>query len=165
MSATAEKSEPKLWEEVKAEITAGDKGGKPGQWSARKAQMASREYQKRGGGYLGERDPHNHLLEWTDEEWGTKSGAESLQSGERYLPKAAREAMSVEEYARTTKAKKKDLAEGKQFSAQPQDVAAKASRVRHHAETKGDLLARAKARGIKGRSAMSKDALRAALDG
>ncbi|HZF43261.1 MAG TPA: hypothetical protein VEZ48_07610 [Sphingomonadaceae bacterium] len=165
MSATAEKSDPSLWEEVKAEITAGEKGGRPGQWSARKAQMAAREYQKRGGGYLGERDPHNHLVEWTEEEWGTKSGAESLESGERYLPKAAREAMSEEEYARTTEAKKKALAEGKQFSAQPEDVAAKASRVRHHVETKADLLARAKARGIKGRSAMSKDALRAALDG
>ena len=165
MSATAEKSDPKLWEKVKAEITAGDKGGKPGQWSARKAQMASREYQKRGGGYLGGKDPHNHLVEWTEEEWGTKSGAESLESGERYLPKAAREAMSDEEYARTTAAKKKDLATGRQFSAQPDDVAAKASRVRHHAETKADLLARAKARGIKGRSAMSKEALRAALDG
>lgn len=163
MSATAEKSDPKLWETVKAEITAGDKGGKPGQWSARKAQMASAEYQKRGGGYEGERDPHNHLTEWTEEEWGTKSGAESLDTGERYLPKAAREAMSDEEYARTSAAKKKDLAKGKQFSAQPEDVAAKASRVRHGEEKKADLLARAKARGITGRSAMSKDALRAAL--
>ena len=68
MSAAAEKSDPKLWEQVKAEITSGDKGGKPGQWSARKAQMASHEYQKRGGGYLGERDPHYHLVEWTEEE-------------------------------------------------------------------------------------------------
>lgn len=59
MSATAEKSDPALWDAVKAEITAGDKGGKPRQWSARKAQMASHEYQKRGGGYLGERDAHH----------------------------------------------------------------------------------------------------------
>ncbi|CAA9505492.1 MAG: FIG00799921: hypothetical protein [uncultured Sphingomonadaceae bacterium] len=164
MSATAEKSDPKLWEQVKAEITAGDKGGKPGQWSARKAQMAAHEYQKRGGGYLGEKDPHNHLVEWTEEEWGTKSGGESLGTGERYLPRAAREAMTDEEYARTTEAKRHDLAKGKQFSAQPEDVAAKASRVRHHQETKEDLLARAKARGIKGRSDMSKEELRAALE-
>lgn len=163
MSATAQKSEPKLWEAVKAEVTTGDKGGKPGQWSARKAQMASHEYQKRGGGYLGERDPHNHLVEWTKEEWDTKSGGESLDTGERYLPKAAREAMSNEEYARTTEAKRTDLAAGKQFSAQPADVAAKAARVRHHEETKADLLARARANGIEGRSGMSKDALRAAL--
>lgn len=163
MSVTAEKSDPKLWETVKAEITAGDKGGKPGQWSARKAQMASHEYQKRGGGHLGQKDPHNHLVEWTEEDWGTKSGAESLESGERYLPKAAREAMTDDEYARTTAAKKNDLAAGKQFSAQPEDIAAKASRVRHHEETKADLMARAKARGIEGRAAMSKEELKAAL--
>ena len=165
MSATAEKSDPKLWETVKAEITASDKGGKPGQWSARKAQMASHEYQTRGGGYLGEKDPHNHLAEWTDEEWGTKSGGESLETGERYLPKAAREAMTDDEYARTSEAKKKDLAEGKQFSAQPADVAAKAARVRNHEESKADLRARANTRGIKGRATMSKDELRAALEG
>jgi hypothetical protein len=87
MSATAEKSDPSLWEEVKAEITAGEKGGRPGQWSARKAQMAAREYQKRGGGYLGERDPHNHLVEWTEEEWGTKSGAESSRAASVTCPR------------------------------------------------------------------------------
>ncbi len=32
-------------------IMAGSKGGKPGQWSARKAQFLAMEYKKRGGGY------------------------------------------------------------------------------------------------------------------
>tara|TARA_Y100001937_G_C6866420_1_gene218628 strand:+ start:343 stop:519 length:177 start_codon:yes stop_codon:yes gene_type:complete len=32
-------------------IMAGSKGGRPGQWSARKAQMLAREYKKAGGGY------------------------------------------------------------------------------------------------------------------
>lgn len=32
-------------------IKAGGKGGKPGQWSARKAQMLARLYKRRGGGY------------------------------------------------------------------------------------------------------------------
>jgi hypothetical protein len=32
-------------------IKAGDKGGKPGQWSARKAQMLAVEYKAKGGGY------------------------------------------------------------------------------------------------------------------
>ena len=32
-------------------IKAGSKGGKPGQWSARKAQMLASEYKKKGGGY------------------------------------------------------------------------------------------------------------------
>ena len=32
-------------------IKAGTKGGKAGQWSARKAQLLAKEYKKRGGGY------------------------------------------------------------------------------------------------------------------
>ena len=32
-------------------IKAGGKGGKPGQWSARKAQMLAKQYKARGGGY------------------------------------------------------------------------------------------------------------------
>jgi hypothetical protein len=32
-------------------IKAGDKGGKPGQWSARKAQMLAVEYKAKGGKY------------------------------------------------------------------------------------------------------------------
>jgi len=32
-------------------IKSGNKGGKPGQWSARKAQMLASAYKKAGGGY------------------------------------------------------------------------------------------------------------------
>ena len=32
-------------------IMAGSKGGKPGQWSARKAQMLAKRYKAAGGGY------------------------------------------------------------------------------------------------------------------
>ena len=32
-------------------IKAGSKGGKPGQWSARKAQLLASRYKKAGGGY------------------------------------------------------------------------------------------------------------------
>ena len=37
----------RLFERIKAS----GKGGKPGQWSARKAQRLALEYKKRGGGY------------------------------------------------------------------------------------------------------------------
>ena len=37
----------RLFESIKA----GSKGGKPGQWSARKAQMLAVQYKKKGGGY------------------------------------------------------------------------------------------------------------------
>ncbi len=125
MSKTAEKTDPKLWEKVKTKVTKGDHGGKPGQWSARKAQMASSEYKKEGGGYKGAKSDDNHLQQWTDEDWGTKSGKESEETGERYLPKAARESLSDKEYARTSDAKRRDSKAGKQYSAQPKDVARK----------------------------------------
>jgi len=37
----------RLFERIKA----GSKGGKPGQWSARKAQLLATQYKKAGGGY------------------------------------------------------------------------------------------------------------------
>ena len=96
MSKTAEKTDPKLWNKVKEEVEAGDKGGKPGQWSARKAQLAVHDYKAEGGGYKGEKAADNHLSQWTKEEWGTKSGKKSDDTGERYLPTKAREKMSAE---------------------------------------------------------------------
>ena len=44
-------TDPALRDRLKDEITAGDKGGKPGQWSARKAQLLAAEYEKAGGDY------------------------------------------------------------------------------------------------------------------
>ena len=164
MSDTAEKTDPALWEKVKEEVTAGTKGGRAGQWSARKAQMAVAEYKKRGGGYKGERDDDNSLHQWTGEEWGTKSGARSGDSGERYLPKEARDSLSESDYARTSAKKRADTRKGRQFSAQPADIAVKTATARDH-RTRGELYAEAKKRDIAGRSRMNKAQLRAALAG
>lgn len=170
MSATAEKSNPKLWDKVKKEVTASDKGGKPGQWSARKAQLAVHEYKDEGGGYKGKKSPDNHLAEWTDEDWGTKSGRESSETGERYLPEKAREVLSKDEYARTTAKKRADTRRGQQHSAQPKDVAKKTApyRERGHATpgsnaSKAALYAEARERDIPGRSKMTRDQLLEAL--
>ena len=76
MSSTAEKTDPALWEKMKDEITAGDKGGAKGEWSARKAQMAVQAYKQAGGGYKGRKDAHNHLAEWTKEDLGYQVGQE-----------------------------------------------------------------------------------------
>ncbi|MEL7560858.1 hypothetical protein [Stutzerimonas chloritidismutans] len=54
MSATAKKTDPQLWERVKQAVTDGDKGGAPGQWSARKAQYAVQEYKKRADSRRGQ---------------------------------------------------------------------------------------------------------------
>ena len=44
-------TKPGMRERIKDRIMAGSKGGKPGQWSARKAQMLAKEYKAKGGGY------------------------------------------------------------------------------------------------------------------
>lgn len=80
------------------------------------------------------KESQKSLDSWTKEDWGTKSGKNSTQgknaSGERYLPKKAREALSDEEYARTTAKKRAAARKGQQFSQQPKDVASKTSRYR-----------------------------------
>jgi hypothetical protein len=163
MTATAEKTNPELWERVKKRVTEGDKGGKPGQWSARKAQLAVSEYEREGGGFKGERSEDNHLVQWEREEWGTKSGRKSLETGERYLPKKARDSLSDEEYKSTTAKKRADTRRGKQHSAQPREIAAKAAAARRISHTKSELMAQARERNIPGRSRMSKEQLAHAL--
>ncbi|MBV9749017.1 MAG: hypothetical protein JO157_09395 [Acetobacteraceae bacterium] len=163
MTTTAKKTDPQLWEKVKDEVTKGDKGGNPGQWSARKAQLAVSEYKKEGGGYEGRKTADNHLVQWEREEWGTKSGRKSLETGERYLPKTARESLTDEEYRRTTAKKRADARKGKQHSAQPGDVAEKAAAARRSGETKAELMEQARKHGIAGRSRMTKAQLAHAL--
>ena len=66
-------TKPELRERIKDRIMAGDKGGKPGQWSARRAQLVAQEYEKAGGGYQGGKDSRQKSLEkWGKEKWQTK---------------------------------------------------------------------------------------------
>ena len=69
--------------------------------------------------------PQKSLKKWTKQEWTTKSGKPSAETGERYLPKKAIKALSAKEYAATTKKKREDTKKGKQHSAQPKKVAGK----------------------------------------
>jgi hypothetical protein len=71
--------------------------------------------------------PQQSLKSWGDQKWTTKSGKKSSETGERYLPKKAIDALSPAEYAATTKAKRKGKAAGKQFVAQPKKIAKKTS--------------------------------------
>lgn len=170
MSKTAERNNPQLWEKVKAEVTASSKGGKAGEWSARKAQLAVQEYKKRGGGYGGRKTEDNSLTQWTKEDWGTKSGGKSTDTGERYLPKKARTALSKEEYDATTRKKRQDSRQGRQFSKQPEAIAAKTALYRDtggsaaaRERTKADLMREARQLEIAGRSYMTKDELATAV--
>ena len=160
----AKRTDPDLWEAVKEEVTRGDKGGDPGQWSARKAQMAVREYKRRGGGYDeegGAAKEDTHLHEWTEEDWGTRSGGESGETGERYLPKKVRMLLTEDEYRRSTERKRDG--EG-QFVDQPRDVREKVSRIREDGPTKAMLAERAEELGVEGRGSMTKDELLAAIE-
>ena len=44
-------TKPGMRKQIFERIKAGSKGGKPGQWSARKAQRVAKEYKAKGGGY------------------------------------------------------------------------------------------------------------------
>ena len=120
-----ERTDQSLWEKIKKRITAGDKGGNPGQWSARKSQMSVLEYKKEGGGYKGSKMMNNSLTKWTNQDWRTKSGKKSSETGERYLPSKAIENLSSKEYAETSRLKRKAMKEGEQFSKQPKKIAEK----------------------------------------
>ncbi|MCA0855510.1 Rho termination factor N-terminal domain-containing protein [Phaeobacter italicus] len=161
--SSAEKTDPDLWEDVKDEITASDKGGEPGQWSARKAQLAVQEYKRRGGGYTDDSPDQEDtdLHQWTEEDWGTKSGAPSAQSGERYLPRKVRMLLTQDEYARSTRDKKQG---DSQFVDQPDDVRDKVARIKEDGPTKDMLMERARDLDITGRSSMTKQDLLDAID-
>ena len=70
------------------------------------------------------------LKKWTKQKWRTKSGKPSGQTGERYLPAKAIDALSPQEYAATTKAKRKGTKAGKQFVKQPKRIAKKTKKYR-----------------------------------
>jgi len=81
------------------------------------------------------RKSQQSLREWTKQDWGTKSGKPSAETGERYLPKKAREALSSQEYAATTKAKREGTRRGRQFVKQPKKIAEKTAKYRWKKDT------------------------------
>ena len=115
-------TDPELRERIKEEIKASDKGGKKGQWSARKSQLLTQEYEKRGGGYKGDKDESQKNLErWTEEEWQTQEGGARARGDDgetrRYLPKKAWENMSEQEKRETESKKREGSRRGQQHVA------------------------------------------------
>lgn len=100
--STATRTNPKLWEQVKASVKRGVRGGVANTWTARKAQLAVALYKQRGGGYIGRKQASNSLVRWTRQQWdyitpGKRRG--------RYLPLAVRKQLTPAE--RKTENKKK----------------------------------------------------------
>ena len=76
------------------------------------------------------KSPQQSLKNWTKQKWRTKSGKPSAKTGERYLPTAAIKALSPQEYAATTRAKREGTRAGKQFVKQPKNISKKTARFR-----------------------------------
>lgn len=119
-------SNPELRERIKKRVLAGGKGGAPGQWSARKAQMVAQQYKAAGGGYRGGASKEQKSLKrWTKQEWTTPSGKPSTQgpkaTGEVYAPKRAIEKLrstpgGMARLASATAKKREATRRGEQFA-------------------------------------------------
>ena len=125
-------TDPGLRDRLKAEIMAGEKGGKAGQWSARKSQLLAAAYKKAGGGYkkgkAKKTEGQQDLDRWTSEHWTTADGEPAIRDGEtaRYLPEKAWDELTPAQKKATDSKKKAASHEGRQFVANT--GAAKAAR-------------------------------------
>ena len=111
---------PEVRERIKKRIMAGDKGGKAGQWSARKAQLVAMEYRKAGGGYRGGlRKTQRSLNKWTRQKWTTSDGKPAIRKGgtRRYLPSTAWSRLTPAQRAATNRKKIIGSRQGNQFVA------------------------------------------------
>lgn len=124
MASNAEKLDLDLWEQARA-----DAREKFGGHSARAMQYAVKLYKARGGRYKGPRKADNRLVQWTRQDWTTKSGRPSRETGERYLPRAAIESLTAAEYGATSRAKRRGGGVGK-VVAQPQSIREKTRKFR-----------------------------------
>lgn len=163
-------TKPELREKIKDELMASDKGGKKGQWSARKSQLLVQEYEKQGGGYKGKKDKEaKSLEEWTAEDWQTKEGdakARHDSKTSRYLPKAAWEKLSSQEKKEAEQKKTNGSKAGEQHVAYTPAVKRALKEVKEEQDntsTKTELMKEARKLDIKGRSKMTKAELQKAL--
>ena len=111
-------TDPALRHKIKDQIQAGDKGGKPGQWSARKSQLLVTEYEAQGGGYnkAGRSKSQKNLEHWTEEKWQTADGKKAIhgKTTPRYLPKEAWEKLTPAQRKATDDKKQAGSKTGKQ---------------------------------------------------
>lgn len=111
-------TKPKLRENIKNRILRGTKGGKAGQWSARKAQLLVQAYEKAGGGYKGGKsESQESLKKWGKEKWTTSDGKPSIRKGKdkRYLPERVWKKLKPAEKSAANRAKAEGSKKGKQF--------------------------------------------------
>ena len=129
--SSAKKTKEAMWKRIVASVKSGGKGGRPGQWSARKAQLATARYKKAGGGYRGKKSSSNKLTKWSKQKWdyvskGDKKKPKSKRG--RYLPESVRKSLSSSEKSATNRRKKAATAKGKQKAKYTKMIAAKVRR-------------------------------------
>ena len=111
-------TKPALRERLKRKIMAGSKGGRAGQWSARKSQMLVKQYESAGGGYKkpkGRTKAQRSLSRWTKQEWEA-AGKDGV-----YLPKRAISALKSTSKGRAklaaaNRAKRRATSKGQQVA-------------------------------------------------
>lgn len=167
-------TQPDLREQIKEEIKQSDKGGKPGQWSARKSQLLVQEYEKQGGGYRqDEKDEAAQSLEaWTEQNWQTLEGdAEAREDGitKRYLPAEVWERLSAAEKREAERTKESGSQSGEQYVGwtpaikRAMAAAGYAPDAADEEPTKAELYEQAQQLDIEGRSQMNKSELQQAV--
>ena len=166
-------TKPDLRRQLKDEIMQSDKGGNPGQWSARKSQLLVQEYEKQGGGYKKDEkdDAAKSLEEWGEQDWQTQDGNKARQDDKtkRYLPKEVWSILSDEEKQKAEEIKQKASKEGEQYVEWTPAIK-KAMKEAGYAETdnsndltKQELYDKARELDIDGRSKMDKAELQQAV--
>jgi len=106
-------SRPALRDRLKRQVLRSSKGGRAGQWSARKAQLLAAAYKRAGGGYRQARTAtQRSLAKWSAEKWRTSSdnkgqSAKAIRGAKttRYLPDAAWRRLTAAQRAATNRKK------------------------------------------------------------
>lgn len=163
---------PALRRRLKEKIMQSDKGGKPGQWSARKSQLLVQEYEKQGGGYRREKKDAaaRSLQEWTDQNWQTRDGsadADREEGMKRYLPEEAWALMTSSARRKAEKTKLKVDGQGDQVAEWPDIVRRTMVEIGavdgNQGLTRDELYERARELQLTGRSDMTRDELKEAI--
>lgn len=153
-------TKPELRDRVKSKVVASDKGGNPGQWSARKAQLVTQEYEKQGGGYKKPRNKaQQSLKQWGDEKWTTADKKKARREGgtARYLPEKAWDKLSAGEKARTNNKKQEGSRRGNQFVANTPAAAAARKKVSKQTKEAAKKSSLAKRKPASKKKAVSKN--------
>ncbi len=167
-------TKPDLRRQLKEDIKQSDKGGKPGQWSARKSQLLVQEYEKHGGGYKQDckDEAARSLEEWTEQNWQTIDGdGDARENGitKRYLPAAVWNNLSEAAKREAERTKEQGSESGEQYvdwTPAIKRAMAEAGYAPDDADdepTKKELYEEAQALEIEGRSKMNKAELKQAL--